>query len=187
MPWKATGPGASALLFSRWTWTPITKLARAGAGFRKDRNGDWVLKEKVMGEERGKVLQGRIWVFPEEVVVTRAREAAAAELAPIRKRMNTLHTAIAFGRSEKMRRESIAKIQRIQDPREANIMAEYLLDQRRKATSCSSNVRQHPVSFSQRYSCTDQCQSQLQAANCPVSCTRRFAVDGRSQRGTNLS
>jgi hypothetical protein len=112
---------------------PNNRTARDGAGYKEDADGRWQKKEVVMGEQRGKIRVGNRWRFPEDVKIEEAKAKVEAELAPIRKQMNGWHTAVAFGRSERAKTAAIAELQNINDPRQANIMAEYLLDQRRQA------------------------------------------------------
>lgn len=112
---------------------PKNRTARDGAGYKEDSNGRWQKKEVVMGEQRGKIRIGNRWRFPEDVKIEEAKAKADAELAPIRKQMNSWHTAVAFGRSERAKTAAITELQNINDPRQANILTVYLLDQRRKA------------------------------------------------------
>ena len=127
---------------------PDYKKARSGAGFERDRNGDWKLKDEVRGKEMGKVRMGNIFVFPEDIAIRRKQEKQDAEMAPIKKKMNTLHSAVAFGRSEQRRNEAIAKLRQIRDPREANLLASYMLDKRRKTPA---NVRLLYISILSRF------------------------------------
>lgn len=111
---------------------PDNSVARAGAGYKKDSDGRWQKIEAIMGEQRGKIFYKGKWRFPEDVVIEQERETSEQAIAPIRKKLNTWNTAASFGRSEKMRRDAIANLQKVQDPRESAILTEYFLDQRRQ-------------------------------------------------------
>ncbi|MFN3190147.1 MAG: hypothetical protein ACE361_06450 [Aureliella sp.] len=105
---------------------PNHAVARAAAGYMKDENGRWQKKEVVMGERRGKVFVGR-WRFPEDVRKETMMNQAEQALAPIRKKLNAWHKAASVGRSEQMKREAIANLRQINDPREVSIISEYFL------------------------------------------------------------
>lgn len=109
---------------------PNHSAARAAAGHMKDSDGRWVKKEVVMGEKRGKVLYKGRWRFPEDVVIEQAQENIEEEIAPLKKELNTWHRQAAKGRSEQAKRDAIASIQQLQDPRQAVLLAGYLLDAR---------------------------------------------------------
>ena len=111
---------------------PDNGVARAGAGYKKDDNGRWQKLEVIMGEQRGKVLYGRRWLFPEDIVIQQEKEKIEQALAPLKKKLNAWNTAASFGRSEKMRVDAIANLRKVQDPREAAILASYFLDTRRQ-------------------------------------------------------
>lgn len=117
---------------------PDHPKARAGAGFARDRNGDWKLRAEIEVQEKGMVLVGRKSFFPEDIAVLEKQKQQAAELAPIKKKMNAMHTAIAFGKSADRRQQALNQLALIQDPREATLLAGYVLDKHRKSPT---NVR----------------------------------------------
>ncbi|MEM7477377.1 MAG: HEAT repeat domain-containing protein [Planctomycetota bacterium] len=110
---------------------PDNGSAREGADYQRDPNGRWKKKAEVIGQLRGKVKVGRRYLFPEDVAIQQERDKAEEELKPIRKKMNTLHSALSARGSQRNQEQALATLQAIQDPREANILAEYLVDKRR--------------------------------------------------------
>ncbi len=111
---------------------PNHGVARAGAGYMRDQDGRWQPSKKIMGDKRGKVRYKNRWRFPEDVDIEQHLEQEDAAIAPIKKQMNTWHSNASFGRTDRMRSDAIANLRQIQDPREAQLLAEYFLEQHRQ-------------------------------------------------------
>lgn len=111
---------------------PDSNVARAASGYKKDKNGIWVKKEKIYGELRGKVRFGGQWRFPESVAIEQAKQAADQEIAPLKKDLSRWHSSASFGRTPKMRQTAMASISQIQDPRTIGILSGFLLEARKR-------------------------------------------------------
>lgn len=109
---------------------PDHDAARAAAGYKKDNNGRWVKKEKIYGEQRGKVFYKGRWRFPESVAIEQAEEEADRLIAPLKKKLSGWHHDAAFGKGSKYQ-AAIANIKQIRDPKAVGILSEYLLDSRK--------------------------------------------------------
>lgn len=112
---------------------PEHEVARVAAGYKKDGSGRWVKKEKIYGEQRGKVFYKGRWRFPESVAIEQAEEAANKKIAPLKKDLSRWHTSASFGRTPKQKQDAVAQIRQIRDPAAASILAEYLLETRKPA------------------------------------------------------
>lgn len=136
---KLLGDLANAHYEAALDLDPNHSPARQAAGY-EELDGRWVKEEIVMGEMRGKVLRGRVWIFPEEAAIIEEREQADAAMAEVKKKWTVLNNQAAFVRTlgPEIRQKAIANIRAIQDPRAVGIFSDHLLSTRRQAPT---NVR----------------------------------------------
>ncbi|MFO1066756.1 MAG: hypothetical protein U0892_23095 [Pirellulales bacterium] len=92
---------------------PDHKLARAALRYQFER-GQWVRRDVVMSEQRGKIKIGNAWVFPEVAAMEQSRAKAKEELDTLNKDLRRWNDDVAKERRNSA--DSMAKIQALEGP-----------------------------------------------------------------------
>lgn len=104
---------------------PNHEAARAACGFRKDSDGRWVKKAKLMEEQRGQVLYKGEWWFPEELAIAKAEEEREVGFVAVTKNIPRWH-AEAAGGSSRRSAAAIAELEKLDDPRCIELLTKIL-------------------------------------------------------------
>ncbi|QDV22281.1 hypothetical protein Q31a_05650 [Aureliella helgolandensis] len=114
---------------------PDDNAVRVAADYMKDRNGRWQKKEVIMGQQLGKVRQGRLWRFPESIAHQQAEEELAKQTVEATKDLRRWHNVLSSRNANpqnKNYQDAVLGIQQLDNPLVVGTISDYLLDSRKE-------------------------------------------------------